>query len=53
MAANGLAQMTRLIEFWLKEAPADDPAAFAYQAAEAEWMEKRYFETLGKVVGGR
>jgi len=48
---DGFGQRRVLIRHWLHEAPADDMDTFVGQAAGAEWLEQRYFESLGKLLG--
>ena len=50
-------QLAVLVRCWLHQDPADDLDAFAAQAARAQWMERRVFQTfadiMGKVMGGK
>jgi hypothetical protein len=41
-----------LIKYWLHQPPVEDVDEYAKQAADAQWMENRYFETMSKITLG-
>lgn len=47
---DGIGQRVALIRHWLRAEPAEDMDAFVVQAAEAQWIEKRHYESLGKLL---
>ncbi|MDK2955417.1 MAG: hypothetical protein PWQ57_913 [Desulfovibrionales bacterium] len=44
-------QYMAMIQHWLHERPSNDPERFSNQAAQAVWLEKRYWETMSKIMG--
>lgn len=52
MENDGMRQHEALIRHWLHQEPADAAGAFVAQAAQALWLEKRHYESLGRVLGG-
>lgn len=42
-----------MILHWLHTAPAEDLGELADQVREAAWMERRYFQALGRIFGSK